>query len=184
MLYTFFITQWNNEVEGDWTKEIKLNLEEFGIPCDFTYLKSMSTLSLKNMVKRKAKEVALNLLQKKQNSHSKMNQLYYSELKLQEYFKMPGIETKEMLNLFKWRVRMAPLGENFRGNKENILCPLCSNHLDNQPTFLQCEVIKKELKTNTKIEDIYVDKISLETAQIISRIEDIRKDKLKSMESE
>ena len=184
MLYTFFITQWNNEVEGDWTKEIKLNLEEFGIPCDFTYLKSMSTLSLKNMVKRKAKEVALNLLQKKQNSHSKMNQLYYSELKLQEYFKMPGIETKEMLNLFKWRVRMAPLGENFRGNKENILCPLCSNHLDNQPTFLQCEVIKKELKTNTKIEDIYVDKISLETAQIISRIEDIRKDKLKSMETE
>ena len=113
-----------------------------------------------------------------------MNQLYYPELKLQEYFKIPGIETKEMLNLFKWRVRMAPLGENFRGNKENISCPLCSNHLDNQPTFLQCEVIKKELTTNAKIEDIYVENISLETARTISRIEDIQKAKLKSMEKE
>ena len=124
------------------------------------------------------------ILQKIQSSHSKMNQLYYSELKLQEYFKIPGIETKEMLNLFKWRVRMAPLGENFRGNRENVLCPLCGNHLDSQPTFLQCEVIKKELTTNTKIEDIYVENVSLETAKTITRIEDTRKAKLKSLENE
>jgi hypothetical protein len=54
MLYTFFMTQWHNEVEGDWTKEIKLKLEEFEIPCDFEYMKSMSKLSFKNQVKRKA----------------------------------------------------------------------------------------------------------------------------------
>jgi hypothetical protein len=57
------MTQWYNEIDGDWTKEIKLNLEEFGIPCDFAYIKSMSKFSFKSLVKRKAKEYALRILQ-------------------------------------------------------------------------------------------------------------------------
>ena len=83
-LYSFLMTQWHHEVEGDWTKEIRMNLEEFKIPCDFEQMQSMSTLSFKNKVKRKAKELALNKLKEKQSPHSKMSQLYYSELKLQD----------------------------------------------------------------------------------------------------
>ena len=93
MLYSFFMTRWHNELQGDWTKEIRLNLEEFGIPCDFEYIKSIPKLSLKQQIKRRAKELALNILREKQETHSKMSQLYYSELKLQEYFKIPGIKT-------------------------------------------------------------------------------------------
>ena len=93
MLYSFFMTRWHNELQGDWTKEIRLNLEEFGIPCDFEYIKSIPKLSFKQQIKRRAKELALNILREKQETHSKMSQLYYSELKLQEYFKIPGIKT-------------------------------------------------------------------------------------------
>ena len=142
----------------------------------------MTKLSFKNQVKRKAKELTLEMLQKKQNTHSKMSQLFYTELKLQEYFRIPGIKTKDMLNLFKWRVRMVYLGENFRGNKEHVLCPLCGNHLDNQPTFLQCEEIKKELKDEIKIEDIYVQNINLETPKNLMKIEEIRNKKLQNTE--
>ena len=182
MLYTFFMTQWYNEIDGDWTKEIKLNLEEFGIPCDFAYIKSMSKFSFKSLVKRKAKEYALRILQDKQKTHSKMSNLHYSELKIQEYFKTPGIQKREIQNLFKWRVRMAPLGENFRGNQGNIVCPLCHNHLENQSTFLQCEVIKKELEVKIKIEDIYSQDIKLETARKITEVAELREKMLKKKE--
>ena len=33
----------------------------------------------------------------------------------------------KMLNLFKWRTRMAPLGGNYRGNQEHSMCPLCNS---------------------------------------------------------
>jgi hypothetical protein len=67
------------------------------------------------------------------------------ELKLQEYLKIPGTKKKETLNIFKWRTRMTPLGENYRGNQGHVLCPLCNNHLDNQPGLLQSEEMKKKI---------------------------------------
>ena len=59
------------------------------------------------LVKRKAKSYALKILTEKQMKHSKMDNLHYSKLRLQTYFKIHGIQTKEVLNLFKWRVGMA-----------------------------------------------------------------------------
>ena len=77
---------------------------------------------------------------------------------------------------------MAPLGENFRGNQGNIVCPLCHNHLDNQSTFLQCEVIKKELEVKIKIEDIYGQDIKLETARKITEVAELREKMLQKKE--
>ena len=79
---------------------------------------------------------------------------------------------------------MAPLGENYRKNHEHVVCPLCSNHLDNQPTFLHCEAISisNKIPTKMEIEDIYCENITLETARNITIIEEIRKSKLKELE--
>ena len=179
MLSTFFKTQWYNEIEGDWTKQLKIDLDEFGLPCDFSYYKSKSKNSFKSLVKIKAKEVALRQLKEKQELHSKMNGLYYSELKLQDYFKIPGIKKKELQNLFKWRVRMAPLGENFRGKTVNKVCPMCHIHLDNQSTIFKCETLKKEIEIECEVKDIYCDKITLKTARKITEIEETREKILK-----
>ena len=75
---------------------------------------------------------------------------------------------------------MAPLGENYRGNQGHIMCPLCQNHLDNQPTFLQCEVVKKETGINMHIEEIYRETISLETARNLTKVEEFREKWLKN----
>ena len=179
MLSTFFKTQWYNEIEGDWTKQLKIDLDEFGLPCDFSYYKSKSKNSFKSLVKIKAKEVALRQLKEKQELHSKMNGLYYSELKLQDYFKIPGIKKNELQNLFKWRVRMAPLGENFRGKTVNKVCPMCHIHLDNQSTIFKCETLKKEIEIECEVKDIYCDKITLKTARKITEIEETREKILK-----
>ena len=83
---------------GDWTKEVRVNLEEFGIPCNLGYIKSMSESKFRNLVKITAKEYALRELQEQQGTHSKMGNLYYSDL--QEYLKIPGTQTKETLHIF------------------------------------------------------------------------------------
>ena len=114
MLYTFFITQLYNPTPGDWTEQVKKDCEDFHIPFDFDLMRSKSKESFRNYVKVKADEYSLEKLSKKQQKHSKMNNLQYTEIRMQEYLKTPGIKTEEVLNLFKWRVRMATLGENFK----------------------------------------------------------------------
>ena len=78
---------------------------------------------------------------------------------------------------------MAPLGENFRGNQGNIVCPLCHNHLDNQATIFQCEAIRKEIGSEVKMEDLYKDKIELSTARTITTIEELRVKLLEKLEN-
>ena len=110
----------------------------------------------------------------KQETHSKMVNLRYTEVKAQDYLSIPGISASQAQNLFKWRVKMSKLGENFRGSRENIPCPLCGNHLDNQNMIFQCEVMKKEVNIKCKIEDIYQDTISLQTAINLEEIDQKR----------
>ena len=96
MLYTFFMTQWHNETNGDWTQQIKTDLSDLEIPCDFEVIKSKSTWAFNSLVKRQAKKYALNMLTKKQMKHSKMDDLYYTDLEIQNYFKIPGIQTRQL----------------------------------------------------------------------------------------
>ena len=179
MFYTFFNTQWHNKTPGDWTEQIKLDVEDFGIPCNFEYIKSKSINSFKKLVKAKAKQYALNLLIEKQKKHSKMKNLSYTELAMQEYFKIEGISTKQAQNVFKWRVRMAPLGENFRGNEKLKMCPLCLSHPDNQTMIFKCESLKNRMKMECEFEDLYSNNITLKTAITITKIEELRENIMK-----
>ena len=150
MLHSFFITQLYDPSPGDWTEQAKQDFEEFGISSDIKYLKSKSVESFKRIVKSKADMYELVRLTQKQGTHSKMDNLHYSKLEIQNYLKMPGISTEEAQNLFRWRVRMAPFGENYRGGQDHVICPLCHAHLDNQPMALQCNQLKKEMEVKCR----------------------------------
>ena len=75
MLNSFFITQWNNPTRGDWTEEVKSDLEDFWIPCSFEWIKSKSRLSFKSLVKTKAEEYALSILKDQQTPTQKWKTL-------------------------------------------------------------------------------------------------------------
>ena len=184
MLYTFFITQWHNETPGDWTQQIRIDLEDLKIPCDFEFLKSKSDFSFKAMVKIKAKEYALNILTDRQRKHSKMSNLHYTELKIQDYFKIEGINIKQVQNLFKWRVRMAPMGENFRGSEKAKMCPLCQAHLDSQNLAFECENLKQKIDIQCELKDIYSNNIILRTAKTITEMEEHRDKSLKELKKQ
>ena len=78
MLKKFFLTQWYQPCEGDWTETVKQNLEEFNIPCNFESIKSKSRESFKRLVKIRAKEYALLELTRKQEKTFKNGQLVLS----------------------------------------------------------------------------------------------------------
>ena len=117
MLYSFFLTQFHNPCQGDWTEQAKIDFEDFRIDLDIEILQRKSKESFKNDTKLKATEYELERLLEIKGKHTKMQNLNYAELKMQEYLKMKGMSTQMAQCLFKWRVRMAPFGQNFRGDK-------------------------------------------------------------------
>ena len=88
--------------------------------------------SFKNLVRKKTMEYEYNQLMNIKQTHSKLNNLCYTKLELQNYLKLEVLNASEAQMLFKYRVRMASYGENFREKENGILCPLCYTHLDSQ----------------------------------------------------
>ena len=170
MLYKFFLTQFNKPCRGDWTETVKQDLEDLGVKWDFDFLKSKSKDAFKRLVKNKVKEVALEDLKAKQKQHSKMENIQYIELKQQKYFSIGKIGVEEIRNIFRFRVRMAKYGENFRGILKNVMCPLCYSHLDSQSQSFQCKELRSKIDIRCDIKDIYSDDVSVETVKTVAEM--------------
>ena len=56
MLYSFFIIQWLNPTKGDWTEQVKVDLEDLGITDEFEWIERKSKDAFKRVVRSKAKE--------------------------------------------------------------------------------------------------------------------------------
>ena len=107
MLFSFFITQWQDPSRGDWTEQVKQDLEDLQIPCSFEYLQSKSKDGFKRIVKTKAKEYALKTLKRRQEMHRKMKSVIYTEMKSLSYLSSEKIKNDQKITIFKYRTRMA-----------------------------------------------------------------------------
>ena len=101
-----------------------------------------------------------------------MNNLYYSELKIQEYLKLKIMTVEEAKLVFKFRTRQAEFSENFRGKNGPINCKLCDNHL----MSFQCSIIKSKFNLKGKYEDIFEENISREVVKSLKFINSYREE--------
>ena len=170
MLYTFFITQWLNPTRGDWVLQVREDLKDLEIPCSFDFIRSKTKIAFKRLVKSKVKTHALKLLKLKQQKHSKMSNITYETLKMQNYFSRPDVQEQDKKIIFRYRVRMERFGENYRGGAESTQCPLCSTHLDNQEMSFDCPILNQEIDIKGNMSDIYEDDIKSESIQTILNI--------------
>ena len=122
-------------------------------------------------------------LRKEQEKHSKMANLIYTELKAQDYLTSENTRAEYVRNIFKFRVRMAPFGENFRGGEDHIMCPLCQNHWDSQTMSFQCSYFRGKVAIECDMKEILSDKVTVETGKTITNMLRIREDKLKENNS-
>ena len=175
MINQFLKVQWNNPTRGDWTVTVRDNLNEFGIPEDMEFLKSKTKEGFKNIVKKKARKVALNELLNMKANHSKMENLKYEELKIQSYFHLDGIKAETMRNMFRFRTRMTPYGENFRNGSESVVCPLCGTHEDSQTWATKCPAMRNEITDNYDLGKCFEEDITTEAANNLDHVMNIRK---------
>ena len=118
MLFKVFQAQWNHPVKDDWTITVQQDLKDFKINLSLEEIKGKTEWSFKRLVKKKSNEYALDYLLKMKLKHSKMDNLQYEELKIQNYLKDESITVKEAQTLFKYRTRVARFKENFKNMYE------------------------------------------------------------------
>ena len=136
---------------------MKKNLTDFGIPKDLKFIRSKSKLVFNKLVKTKAREYELHRLVKLKNSRniSKMKDLFYIELKMQEYLELKDMSASQAKAMFKFRIRMAPFGENFRGGEKTVLCPLCRKHPDGQEESFSCVQVNRLVNVRGNYKEIF-----------------------------
>ena len=87
MLSQFFNCQWLEESKFDWTRQVKMDLADFNLPTDLGWIMKKSVFSWKKLVKKRAKDFELRIFleMKEEKNKSKLKNLNYETLKLQEY---------------------------------------------------------------------------------------------------
>ena len=124
-------------------------------------------------MKVKSKEYALEYLLKLKSKHSKMENLEYLELNLQNYLKTKDITVQEAKNLYKFRTRVAKFGENMKSN--SIACPLCQVEPDTQKhSAMLCSVVRSKIVVRGVYRDIFLDVVPVEIARTLMEIMELR----------
>ena len=125
-------------------------------------------------MKIKAKEYALDSLLAMKNRHSKMDNLEYVELKIQNYLNDDRIPVNEAQNLYRFRTRVAKFKENFQNSHTGIACPLCLVQPDTQAHCVQCPVIKDNVNIQGVYSDIFNEDIPSDISKTLLKISEFR----------
>ena len=178
LLHKFFVAQWENPSKQDWTEQVRKYLKDLQINLSLSEIRSKSTLVFKNMVKMRVREFALDSLNMKKFEHTKMDELVFTELKIQKYLESEELTVNQKRNIFALRTRMADFGENFRNGGPSIPCKMCGLHVDSQTHAVNCQEILNSVKVTGNYQEIFTDNISRETAKMLEMMSKLRKDKL------
>ena len=145
MLSRFFWAQWKNPVRGDWTETVKKDLQDLEMNVDLDQIRKIKKEPFKSLVKKACRKAAFNFLIGKKNEHSKMRNLTYTNLSMQDYLTSSKIHPGKAKILFLARVRMLRVSNNYRQSNADLNCPVCSaseidepKYLDDQHHLLHC----------------------------------------------
>ena len=178
-----YFKQKEDSVRGDWYKlleadfkflEIELNEDEI---CHTP--KNIYKVKIKDLISKAAFKHFLTI----KETHSKLNDLSYSELKVQPYLTSNMITNEQKQLLYKLRSKCHESKMNFRKmHKNNLKCVFgCSQDEDQKHAFLYCWPIVSKIKNHhvTQYNNLFGTLQEQEkTIQIFSQIQKMRKDTL------
>ena len=103
-----------------------------------------------------------------------MNNLQYENIEIQDYFLRNDITNEQKKLIFKFRTRMANFGENFKGGRSQVNCPLCKTHPDKQELSYICPFINSKMEVEGDMNEIYGNNINKNTVETIEKITNLR----------
>ena len=95
VLYLFFQKQQECPNNGDWWLDVQQDLVDLKLMTSLDEIRRTSKISFKNKVRIAVQEAALEFLNSSKKDKSKLKDLYYDELKIQEYLISDELLTSE-----------------------------------------------------------------------------------------
>ena len=136
-----FYAQLANPVKNDWAMTCKDDLDDLQISLDFEEIKNLSKYSFKKIVKEKISQSAFKALTEEQRNLSKVKNLQFKSLKIQEYMLPNKLDLRMTKFVFLLRSRMLDVRCNFKNKYTDVLCPLCKADQDTQQHLMVCTVL-------------------------------------------
>ena len=176
--------QARNPTPGDLVELLKSDFEMIEETFDDKSIVNTSVDSYKKFIKSSTRAAALKYLNQIKETHSKVKDIVYEHLETQAYLTSPLFSNENVNLLFSLRSRSVDCKINFKNRYKDtdVLCPLCEDSEDSQQHMLECEEIRKKLKSNAvtqnKIEynDLFKDCIKQKyCTEMFKEMLDIRK---------
>ena len=138
-----FDSQLAHPAKGDWCGQVKADMERLGLQVSFEQLARLSVHELKATLKSSVRKVAFKYLSDIQNEKSKIRDIKYSSLKMQDYLGAERSTTiKEKSQLFRARTRMLDLKSNFKLGQTDLSCSRCgTGEEESQRHMLSCPAV-------------------------------------------
>ena len=160
-LRKFYEAQKTKLSKGDWAKTVEDDRIEIDVNMDDEMISTISKHKFKELVKKSVQKKAFDDLILMKKTHSKMDNLNYDQLKIQNYLKTDSKMTNdEKQLLFRMRTRMTDVKLNFKNKYVDHLCLLGQIEEESQSHLMECLILKDKceaLKENMEVEykDIY-----------------------------
>ena len=152
-----------NPVKGDWSEQVLSDIREINLQLSIQEIKQLSRESFRGKVKKAIETAAFKWLIAEKGKLSKVKNLSYGCLKMQNYLVGSELKTREKKFLFLLRTRMLDVKTNFRNHHSDLSCPLCGLWEDDQKHNLECSVLLKNIPDvateKPNYDDIFADDV-------------------------
>ena len=169
-------------MKGDWVNLIEDDLDCLSINLKENEIQKMNKNKFKKYVKGKVKSRALKYLNQIKEKHSKVKDIKYNKLEIQQYMTDSRFTSNNIELLFKLRTRMVQVKANFKTGLDSLICDLCKveEEEENQSHLLNCEVLLNQCESlyndeSVEYDDIFADKESqLKAVKLFEKVLEVR----------
>jgi hypothetical protein len=134
--------QLKNTTKGDWIELLKDDFKTINKEMNEAEIKNKTKTEYKMYIKKEIKEATFKYLRKLQEGHTKVKEIKYTNMKVQEYLKSHmKNDHKELLMAVRSKM-VRTIQNNFKNhNQEARMCPLCKESPDSQEHCMACPII-------------------------------------------
>ena len=124
LLSSFFHAQWESPVPGDWTEQVKKDLELIKLDLALEAIKVISKDAFQKLVKVAIHKAAFVYLNSEQQKRDKVKHVEHRYLKLQPYLCPGKFEIKEAKLLFQLKTKIIDVREKVKNKYPDTMCPV------------------------------------------------------------
>ena len=138
-------------------------------------LRNLKKDTFTRKMKLKVREFTFNEMMKTKSNNTKLKNTVYRSLKTQEYLVASDVSEENMLEVLKYRTHMLDFHQNFKGQDETRVCPVCRSHPDSQDSVEDCIELNKTFANLQHLKRLYNEKFDEDTMKLLNEVMKARK---------